>query len=147
MAVKYDPAIIGRVFETTGPMDVTAEGIRKFCAAIGEDNLLFTDEEAARKGPFGSLVAPPSYVVTFRNGQRFLDYVPRFGSQGFDAGKDVEILAPVRAGDRITLTSSVKEIYEKTGRSGAMVFVIIRSTLTNQYGEIVAHIDHRFMNR
>ena len=28
-----------------------------------------------------------------------------------------------------------------------MVFVVMRSTLKNQKGEIVAHIDHRFMNR
>jgi acyl dehydratase len=147
MAVNYDPAIIGRVFETTEPVGVTAENLRKFCAAIGETNPLFTDEDAARKGPFGSLAAPPSYAVTFRNGQRFFDFVPRFGSRGFDAGKDIEILAPIRPGDRITIASFVREIYEKTGRTGAMVFVIIRSTLTNQNGEVVAHIDHRFMNR
>jgi hypothetical protein len=41
----------------------------------------------------------------------------------------------------------VKEIYEKTGRSGSMVFVVVRSTVQNQNGEVVAHIDHRFMNR
>ena len=28
-----------------------------------------------------------------------------------------------------------------------MVFVIVRSTLKNQNGEVVAHVDHRFMNR
>jgi len=28
-----------------------------------------------------------------------------------------------------------------------MVFVVIRSTLKNQKGEVLAHIDHRFMNR
>ena len=67
--------------------------------------------------------------------------------QGFDAGKDVEFVAPIRPGDTITLSSHVKEIYEKTGRTGSMVFVIVRSTLKNQNGEVVAHVDHRFMNR
>jgi acyl dehydratase len=28
-----------------------------------------------------------------------------------------------------------------------MAFVIVRTTLKNQNGEEVAHIDHRFMNR
>ena len=73
--------------------------------------------------------------------------VPRFGAAGFDAGKDVEFVAPIRPGDKITLSSHVKEIYEKTGRSGSMVFVVVRSTVQNQKGEVVAHIDHRFMNR
>ncbi len=66
---------------------------------------------------------------------------------GFDAGKDVEFVHPIFPGDKITLSSHVKEIYEKTGRSGSMVFVMIRSTLANQFGETVAHIDHRFMHR
>jgi acyl dehydratase len=41
----------------------------------------------------------------------------------------------------------VKEIYEKTGRTGAMIFIAIRSTLINQRGEVVARVDHRMMNR
>lgn len=147
MAVNYDPALIGRVFETTDPVPVTAEMINKFTDAIGETNPLHTDSAAAAKGPYGGLTAPPSFAVTFRNGQHFFQHVPRFGKQGFDAGKDVEFVAPIRPGDSITLSSHVKEIYEKTGRSGSMVFVIVRTTLKNQNGEVVAHVDHRFMNR
>ena len=83
----------------------------------------------------------------FATGVTFFTHVPRFGAAGFDAGKDVEFVAPIRPGDKITLSSHVKEIYEKTGRSGSMVFVVVRSTVRNQNGEVVAHIDHRFMNR
>jgi len=147
MAVEYDPALINKVFEVTDPVTVSREKIAKFCAAIGETNPLYTDEDAAKKGPFGGLVAPPSFATMFRNGRHFFENVPRFGKRGFDAGKDAEFLAPIRPGDAITLASAVKEIYEKTGGTGPMVFVVIRSTLKNQNGEVVAHIDHRFMNR
>jgi acyl dehydratase len=147
MAVNYDPAIIGRVFETTDPVPVDAAMIAKFAECIGDNNPIHVDPEKARSGPNGGLTAPPSFAVTFRNGRHFFEHVPRFGKQGFDAGKDVEFVAPIRPGDSITLSSHVKEIYEKTGRSGSMVFVVIRSTLTNQKGEVVAHVDHRFMNR
>jgi len=147
MAVNYDPALIGRVFETTDPVPVTGEMISRFVDAIGEKNPIHTDSAAAAKGPYHGLTAPPSFAVTFRNGQHFFQHVPRFGKQGFDAGKDVEFMAPIRPCDSITLSSHVKEIYEKTGRSGSMVFVIVRTTLKNQQGEIVAHVDHRFMNR
>ncbi len=122
MAVDYDPALIGKVFEVTDPVNVSAKDIGKFCIAIGETNPLYTDEAAAKKGPYGGIVAPPSFAVTFRNGRHFFTHVPRFGR-------------------------AVKEIYEKTGRSGSMVFVVVRSTVQNQNGEVVAHIDHRFMNR
>ncbi|MBF6559810.1 MAG: MaoC family dehydratase N-terminal domain-containing protein [Candidatus Binataceae bacterium] len=147
MAVDYDPAIIGRVFETTDPVPVSAEAIATFCTAIGETNPIHVDAAAAQKGPWGGITAPPSFAVTFRNGQHFFQHVPRFGKQGFDAGKDVEFGAPIRPGDAITLTSHVKEVYEKTGRTGSMVFVVVRSTLTNQHGEMVAHVDHKFMSR
>jgi acyl dehydratase len=145
--VEYDPALIGRVFEETEPQEVTGEDIRKFCESIGDNNPLFIDEAAASQGPYGGIVAPPSFAVSFRNGRHFFNFVPRFGSTGFDAGKDVEFVAPIRPGDQIRLASHVKEIYEKTGRSGSMVFVVIRSTLRNQKDEVVAHIDHRFMSK
>ncbi|MGA2412242.1 MAG: MaoC family dehydratase N-terminal domain-containing protein [Candidatus Binataceae bacterium] len=147
MALNYDPEVIGRVFENTEPVPVTAEMISTFCDAIGENNPIHTDPEAAKKGPYGKLTAPPSFAVTFRNGRHFLDHIPRFGKQGFDAGKDVEFVAPIHPGDAITLSSHLKEIYEKTGRTGSMAFVIVRTTLRNQNGEEVAHVDHRFMNR
>ena len=145
--VDYDPTLIGKVFEVTDPVPVTAEMVENFCAAIGEANPLHTDAEAAKRGPHGTLTAPPSFAVTFRNGRHFFEHIPRYGRQGFDAGKDVEFVAPIKPGDSITLSSAVKEIYEKTGRTGSMVFVIVRSTLKNQNGEVVAHVDHRFMNR
>jgi len=145
--VDFDPSLIGRVFEVTDAVPVTDEMVIDFCKAIGEPGPSCTDAEAASTGPHGGIVAPPSFAVTFRNGRQFFEQVPRFGRQGFDAGKDVEFVAPIRSGDTITLSSHVKEIYEKTGRSGLMVFVIVRSTLKNQHGEVVAHVDHRFMNR
>ena len=145
--VDFDPALINQTFETTEPVPVSRERIAKFCEAIGETNPLFTDDEAAKKGPYGGVIAPPSFATTFRNGRQFFQHVPRFGRRGFDAGKDVEFVAPIRPGDEIILSSAVKEIYDKTGRSGTMVFVVIRSTLRNQKGEVVAHVDHRFMNR
>ncbi len=147
MAVKYDPAIIGKVFDVTDPQPVTAEEVQRYCEALGETNPLYTDEQAAKQGPYGRLCAPPSFAVTFRNGRHFWEHVPRFGPRGFDAGKDIEFVREIFPGDKITLASHVKEIYEKTGRSGTMVFVVLRSTLTNQAGETVAHIDHRFMHR
>jgi len=145
--VDYDQALIGKVFEETDPVPVKAEEIAKFCEALGETNPLFTEEEPAKKGPYGGIVAPPSFAVTFRNGRHFFTHVPRFGRRGFDAGKDVEFVSPIRPGDQVRLTSHVKEIYEKTGRTGAMIFVVVRSTLKNQREEVVAHIDHRFMHR
>ncbi len=147
MTLDFDPALIGKIFEETDPVAVSAQEIKDFCAAVGETNPWYTDEDAARKGPYGELVAPPLFALTFRNGRQFFQNIPRFGKGGFDAGRDVEFINPVHAGDQITLISHVKEVYEKTGRTGAMYFVTVRSTVKNQKNEVVAHIDHRFMGR
>lgn len=60
---------------------------------------------------------------------------------------EVDFISPIRVGDRITMASRIIEVYEKTGRTGTMVFMVIGSTLKNQDGNVVARIDHRFMHR
>lgn len=143
--VDYDSDLIGRVFQAKNPVLVTAEMIANFCYAIGETNPLHTDVEAARNGPYGSLVAPPSFAGSFRYLEDIFDHLR--ASPRLAAGMDVDFVAPIRAGDSIWVASQVSQIYEKTGRSGPMVFIVISSTLTNQNGETVARIDHRFMSR
>ena len=93
---------------------------------------------AARRGPYGEIVAPPSFAVTFRNGRHFFENVPRFGMRGFDAGKDVEFVAPIRPGDNVTLSSHVKEIYEKTGRTRHDGVRRNPLDAENQNGEVLA---------
>jgi acyl dehydratase len=144
--VDYDPALLDRVFEAEGAVHVTAEMIRDFCAAIGDTNPLFTDPEAAKRGPYKGLVAPPAVAAGIRDIDNVFRHIPDTGRR-LAAGMEVEFIAPIRAGDSIAVTSRIKEIYEKTGRTGTMTFIVIRATLKNQNGDVVAHIDHRFVNR
>jgi len=134
----------GRTFESANPVQVTRELIVDFCAAIGETNPLYTDPEAAKAGPHGGLVAPPSLAAIFGDGENIFQNFPEFEQRRLAAGMDVEFVTPIQAGDSITIVSQVKEIYEKTGRSGAMVFVVISSTLRKQNGEVAARVEHRF---
>ena len=142
-----DPKVVGRTFAAGGPFLVTAERIASFCDAVGDLNPLYVDAEAAKAGPYGGIIAPPAFVASFHYADKVFDQLPRFGGRGLMGGIDFELEAPIRAGDSIRVSSEVKEIYEKTGRSGTMIFVVVRSTLTNQKGEVVARVDHRMMNR
>ena len=49
----------------------------------------------------------------------------------------IELGAPICAGDTITLHKEIIDLYEKQGRSGALVFVVTQFTFTNQRGEQV----------
>ncbi|MCP4036774.1 MAG: MaoC family dehydratase, partial [bacterium] len=55
--------------------------------------------------------------------------------------------APMRPGDTITGRSQIHDIYEKTGRSGPMMFVVHRMEFTNQDGVKVAIVDWRVVMR
>jgi acyl dehydratase len=143
---KYDSLCDGRIFESAKPLQVTSEMIADFCAAIGETNPLYTDPEAASAGPHRGLVAPPSLAAIFGDGEYIFQHFPELDTRRLLAGIDVEFLTPIRAGDSITTISQIKEIYEKTGRSGPMVFIVIGSILRKHNGEVAARIDYRFTN-
>jgi acyl dehydratase len=142
-----DSKLVGRTFEGGAPYLVTAERIASFCSVVGDHNPLYVDSEAAKAGPYRGIIAPPAFVASFHYADNVFDQLPRFGGGRLMSGIDFELEAPIRAGDSIRVSSEVKEIYEKTGRTGTMVFVVVRSTLTNQNGEVVARVDHRMMNR
>ncbi len=139
--------LIGRRYDGGPAFVVTAERIAAFCDAVGDRNPLYLDPVAAEAGPYGAIIAPPAFVASFRYADNVFDRIPAFSRGGLMGGIDFELEAPIRAGDAIRVSSEVKEMYEKTGRTGSMIFVVVRSTLTNQRGEVVARVDHRMMNR
>lgn len=140
--MEIDRSIIGREFDRSDGEPALAADLIAFSRSLGE-----TDPRYVEAGP--DLVAHPTYCTRFR-GRKFFppDLPPEFLSRlSFDAGKDVELGVPIRVGDVLTVSTSVHDVYEKTGRSGPMTFVVVRSTLTNQDGALVATIDNRMMYR
>ena len=63
------------------------------------------------------------------------------------AGQRVQPKAPIVAGDQLTASSHLKEVYAKTGRSGTMVFVVWETIFTNQNNEVVADVQESFARR
>ena len=147
MAFEFDRSILGQVFDETDFPPITKDEILKFAEALGETNPLYTDEEAAAQGPYGGLVAPPTFVTQLRPQKMTPEHMPRFGKVGFDGGRDLESFTPVRPGDALKMVSTIHDIYEKTGRSGSMYFIVLRNEITNQNGEKVALVDHRIVQR
>ncbi len=126
---------------------VTRDLILGFSRSVGETNPLFTDEEAAAKGPYGGLIAPPALVASFLRAEEPEDLGLKFDGTFFMAGQWVEPLAPIKAGDVLTCTARVTDVYKKTGRSGDMVFVVVEHTFVNQRGETVARAGRSSVRR
>ena len=135
---EYDHSLYG-VEHESGPFDVTEKIISVFTSSVGEDNPIFTNADAARAAGYANVVAPPILCVLFERGE-LPDIKLRFGRRQFHGGQRVEPRAPIVAGDRLTASSHLKDVYTKTGRSGTMVHVVWETTFRNQNGVVVADV-------
>ncbi len=144
--VEYDESVVG-VEHELGSFTVTDDAIASYCEALGETNPLYLDEEFARGTSYGGRIAPPLIFTTVNFRGTGPDPKVEFGNARFLGGERVEVLEPMRPGDTITAYGQVTEVYEKTGRSGKMVFVVRRTRYENQRGRDVALVDSSMVHR
>ena len=117
--------------------DVERGAIRKFAEAIGDDNPLYVDEEAARKSRYGGLIAPPTFMRSMSAGRSRATVQSPYPA-ALDGGSEWEYFEPVRPGDRISVTMKVSQMFEREGRLGNMLFIIRETSYVNQFGKTVA---------
>ncbi len=110
--------------------------IRRFAEAIGDSNILYTDEKAARKTRYGSLIVPPTFFRALLSGD--LPPVVSEKLRKLDGGSQWEYFEPVRPGDRITVTAKYVSFTTRQGRMGEMLLVVVEITYKNQFDEVVA---------
>jgi acyl dehydratase len=116
---------------------VGREKVREYAAAVGETNPVHLDPEAARAAGYADVVAPPMFCVVYAAkamGPAVLD--PEVGinlMMMVHGGQEFVWGPPVVAGDEITTSVTVSEIYEKDGKG----FYVFESTSDNQKGERV----------
>ena len=144
--LEYDTSWIGKEFDRY-TYNVTKEEIVEFAQSMGDTNPLYTDEAYGKASPYGGLIAPPTFCVVFRSRAMLPDLKLNYGKRGFDGGKECYFYHPIRPGDTITGVDRIAEVYEKTGRSGSMIFVVRESEFTNQHGERVAVVRQSLIRR
>ncbi|MDD5288487.1 MAG: MaoC family dehydratase N-terminal domain-containing protein [Dehalococcoidales bacterium] len=126
--------------------EIEKEPIRRWADAIGDANLLYHDEAYAKKCGYRSIIAPPGFMANYafpvKHGAGVK--LPPVGDKvrGLNGGNEFEFLKPIQAGDTITETSKVINMYEREGKLGIMLFIIVEDTFKNQKGETVAKARH-----
>ena len=146
MELDYDRSLHGKEHEA-GPFEVTKETIQALSKSIGESSPICYDEAVAQAAGYAGLVAPPTLCTLFVRRVELPDINLKFGRMRFHAGQRVQPRAPIVAGDSLTASSHLKDVYAKTGRSGTMVFIVWETTLRNQKGEVVADVQESFAAR
>ena len=134
MAPKTDA--VGKTYPATS-YAVGREKVREFAAAVGEENPLHHDLDAAREAGYADVVAPPMFAVVF--GGRAMApalFDPDVGidfSRMVHGGQEFVWGPPVVAGDEIATEVEVKDVAER----GGLQFFVFESRSTNQNGETV----------
>lgn len=135
---------IGRTTSTT--YEVEKGAIARFAGAVDDPNPLYWDEEYAAKSRYGSIIAPPGFFGWPVKGggpsDDLVAMVSQLSAAGYgrilDGGTEWEFFKPVQAGDKLTVTSLVKNIVERSGKTGKAIFLFRETTYANRNGETVA---------
>ncbi len=108
--------------------------------AVGETDPRFLDPA------HDDFQAHPNFTTHCLSGRVLPENFPDFGGKGgIDGGKAVEIHQPIRSGDVLRASTTIADIYDKTGRSGTMLFIVQRMSFVNQRDEPVATVDWRMI--
>ncbi|WP_406383252.1 MaoC family dehydratase N-terminal domain-containing protein [Streptomyces sp. NBC_01618] len=136
--MALDQSFVGRSYPPTPPYEVGREKIREFAEAVGDTNPVYVDPEAAKAVGHSDVIAPPTFVfsITFkaagqvvRDPQLGLDY-----SRVVHGDQKFSYVRPVRAGDRLTVTSTIEGIKSLAGND----VLDIRGEVHDESGEHVA---------
>jgi hypothetical protein len=119
-----------RIGSTALPITATVEAghLKRFAEAIGDRNPRWLEE------------APPTFLVALAPPSMHLAEAEEYGKGWLNGGNRFEYVEPVRVGDRITATGRVADVYEKTGSSGSLLFIIFETEYVNQHGRTVARL-------
>ena len=144
MPIQINKAVIGK---ESPPFVVTVERgkIKEFARAIGDDNPLYLDDRVGEASEWGDIIAPPTFMTTFRDGADSGAFLRELGtdiSRILHGEQEFELFRPIRPGETFVCRSKVLDVYEKTGRSGPMGFVLRETSVTDATNEIVAFVRH-----
>ena len=127
----------------------TSHDIRRFAQAIGATDAVQFDAAYARTTRHGTIVAPPLFcqALTYddvppeslpADGAPLELCVPIPAQRAVGGGSDYTVHRLVRAGETIVVTSRLKDIYTKQGRSGLLYFVVVEWRFDDEAGAPVA---------
>ena len=128
--------------------EVEKGAIRRFADAVDDPNPLYWDEDYARKSRYGAIIAPPGFfgwpgkqvrgsALNIDIPAELLTALEQAGylqANALDAGIEYEFHLPVRAGDILSVTTTVNNIRERSG----MVFIILTTSYRHQNRDLAA---------
>ncbi|MFI6530333.1 FAS1-like dehydratase domain-containing protein [Streptomyces uncialis] len=135
--MALDQSFVGRSYPPTEPYEVGREKIREFAEAVGDPNPAYLDPAAARALGHADVIAPPTFVfaITFKAAEQVIQD-PQLGldySRVVHGDQKFAYKRPVRAGDRLSVTSTIEGVKSLAGND----ILDIRGEVHDAVGEHV----------
>jgi acyl dehydratase len=117
---------------------VERDRVAQFADAIGDDDPVYRDAEAAKAAGFAEQVAPPTFLTTMQlqtSGQVVLD--PELGldySRVVHGEQEFDLRRAIVVGDVLTATPRIADIYSKRSNE----FLVTESEIRDAFGQVVA---------
>jgi hypothetical protein len=121
--------------------ELDAEKLLVVAQTSGETRAEFTDITRA------DFQATPAFLCSLASGRHLPIDFPSLGGIPMDGGKAVECFKPIRPGQPITGKSHLHDIYDKQGRSGRMIFIVVRMEIFDAQEVLLAISDSRLVIR
>ncbi|MBC8280587.1 MAG: MaoC family dehydratase N-terminal domain-containing protein [Chloroflexi bacterium] len=147
------PSLLEKLKQTVGqevifqaPDEMGRSSMRQYSLAIGDSNPLYFNQEFAQAHGMRDVMAPPTlicdtwqYIDSAMDDRGGLVGRGLLGElNGLRAGNEYEFFQPVHPDDVITAHWKVKDVYERVGRSGSLIFQVIEANFYNQREELLA---------
>lgn len=141
--VRWDRSFIGHEF-TRHVQHVTREMLLRYADIMGTTDPVHRDPRAAQARGYRDIIAMPT-LVTWYGGQPVAPPEMGFGGVGINAGYACTFHDVIYPDDTLTYRTCLVDLYEKTGRSGTMRFIVRETTVTNQHQTTVALVHNTFI--
>lgn len=137
---------VGQEVVFQAPEEIGRSAFRQYALAIGDFNPMYSDPEFAQSHGLRNVMAPPTlicdtwqYIDGDMDDRGGLIGRGALGElNGLRAGNEYEFFQPIHSDDVITAHWTVKDIYERTGRSGSLIFQVVEANFYNQREELLA---------
>ena len=155
--MAVDEAVLARLEEELGVEhseelgEVSAILIKRYAAAVGETNPLYTDVDHARSEGYSDVIAPPNFIAAVINWSPGAPYdrlredgteddahlpgVPAKGVRVMGGGEEMTFERSVVAGTFVTRATTLISVSERESSQGPMLVARYRDVYRDASGE------------
>jgi acyl dehydratase len=132
--MTVDPSFAGRAYPDAAGYVVGREKIREFADAVGDDDPIYRDAEAAKAAGYSDVIAPPTFAIVLSlRAQAALVNDPELGldySRVVHGDQSFTHHRPITAGDELTAALHVDGIRTMGGND----MLTVRCEITDSAG-------------